>query len=142
MLWKMQLPELPLARLTRAGRSPEAVELLGMGETLQEHLQKQEWHFVLHGALFLWSTVKLQVESRAIVEILADLQSQRQQIPPGHWTVGYTAENKAQIPAAGQTPSIQPQAPNSASYCKSLAENSPLPHTCPQALKKNRERLC
>lgn len=36
----------------RAGRSPEAVEFLEMGEALQEHLQEQEWHFVLHGALF------------------------------------------------------------------------------------------
>lgn len=40
-----------------------------------------------------------------------------------------------------QTPSLQPQAPNSASYCKSLAENSPLPHTCPPALEKT-ERDC
>lgn len=36
----------------RAGRSPKAVEFLGLGEALQEHLQEQEWHFVLHGALF------------------------------------------------------------------------------------------
>lgn len=36
----------------RAGRSLEAVEFLGMGEALQEHLQEQEWHFVLDGALF------------------------------------------------------------------------------------------
>lgn len=35
----------------RAGRSPEAVEFLGMGEALPKRLQEQEWHFVLHGAL-------------------------------------------------------------------------------------------
>lgn len=72
-----------------------------MGKALQEHLQEQEWHFVLYGALFLWHTAKVQVEAKAIVEILADLQTQRQQIPPGHCTVGHTAGNKAQIPATG-----------------------------------------
>lgn len=44
MLWNVQLPE--------SREEPEAVEFLGMGEALQEYLQDQEWHFVLHGALF------------------------------------------------------------------------------------------
>lgn len=46
-------------------------------------------------------TAKLQIESSAVVEILADLQKQRQQIPPGHCAVGYTAGNKAPISATG-----------------------------------------
>lgn len=42
MLWNVQLPKLPLARLTESREEPEAVGFLGLGEALQEHLQEQE----------------------------------------------------------------------------------------------------
>lgn len=93
----------PLARLSESREEPWGCWVSGDGWGTARTSPRAGMALCASWSTFLWSTAKLQGESRAVVEILADLQTQRQQIPPGHCTVSYTAGNKAQIPA---TPSL------------------------------------
>lgn len=142
VLWKVQLPGLPLAKLTQSREEPRGCWASGDGWGTARTSPRARMALCASWSTFLWSTAKLQVESRTIAEILADLQTQRQKIPPGHCTVGYTAGNKAQVPATGPNSFLTASGTKQCILLQIPGWKLPSPTYLPTSSEQNRERLC